>query len=81
MYDPSVRRFSIAVLKDQKAICVIDYCPYCGKKLPKELNEEWVNVILKELGLDYMKSEDTDQFIKELPEEFQTDEWWKKRGL
>lgn len=54
------------------------YCPWCGKELPKDLEEEWGEALEKELGI-------TDPFIdpgyENLPEEFRTDAWWKKRGL
>jgi hypothetical protein len=55
----------------------IFYCPWCGTKLPKDLGEEWGELLEKEYGLEdpgWMKTED-------LPKEFQTDEWWRKRGL
>lgn len=83
MYDPALREFSIIVIDMPDAICVIDYCPYCGQKLPNSLREEHYSTIYKELGEKYLRSdEDTyDDFMNRLPEEFQTDEWWKKRGL
>ena len=55
----------------------LKFCPWCGSKLPKELDEEWGELLEKEYGLEdpgWMKTED-------LPKEFQTDEWWRKRGL
>lgn len=53
------------------------YCPWCGGELPKYLGEEWDECLLKEHGISDpgFKDEST------LPAEFQTDEWWKKRGL
>lgn len=78
IYRPHVRRFSLILHGyDFGMMQPIYYCPWCGKKVPKELGEEWCIVIKKELGLD-------DVFAEEwatLPEEFKTDEWWKKRGL
>jgi len=54
------------------------YCPWCATKLPEELGEEWGEALEKELGIE-------DPFIdpgyENLPEEFRTDAWWKKRGL
>lgn len=56
----------------------MEYCPWCGTKLPEDLGEKWVAVIKEELGYD-------DPFFElgydNLPEEFRTDAWWKKRGL
>ena len=55
-----------------------EYCPWCATKLPEELGEEWGEALEKELGIE-------DPFIdpgyENLPEEFRTDAWWKKRGL
>lgn len=51
----------------------IQYCPFCGKKLPKSLRTRWYNV-LKKLGIN-------DPVDKNIPEEFQDDTWWKNKGL
>jgi hypothetical protein len=58
-----------------------DYCPFCGKSL-KSKYDLFLNTIKEELGID-TESEDCDilEVCKSLPEEFKTDEWWKKRGL
>lgn len=55
------------------------YCPYCGTKLPASLDgakDEYRNELEKAVGKEYcdIKPED-------IPEEFKSDEWWKKRGL
>ncbi len=54
----------------------IYFCPWCGKKLPKHLANSFFETIQAELETLAM----TDDFDK-LPQEFRTDEWWKKRGL
>jgi hypothetical protein len=59
----------------------INYCPFCGAKLPTNLIDERWSTILDELGPDYLPDDEGNPPKKELPEEFQTDEWWKKRGL
>lgn len=81
-YDPCDRSFSIfKVGNSQIGIC-IDYCPFCGEKLPVNLIDTREQVIQKELGIDYVPSYSTfDNLDAMLPEEFKTDEWWKKRGL
>ncbi len=60
----------------------IDYCPFCGTKLPTPLDPE--EVICEEYGEDYVRLYHDPKY-KPLPlevqKEFQTDEWWKKRGL
>jgi len=55
------------------------YCFWCGTKLPKELSDEWLDVLEKEYGLDDACPSEHDD--PRIPSEFWTDEWWKKRGL
>lgn len=51
----------------------IHYCPWCGIKLPKDLTDElWE--CFEQIGID-----DLDD--PKIPDEFKTDEWWRKRGL
>ena len=53
----------------------IDYCPWCGKKLPDMLDPwEWLKY---EYGDEY----DWDLLPKKIQEEFSTDAWWKNRHL
>ena len=53
------------------------FCPFCGDKLGKRLNAEYYDILEKEYGID-----DPDRFtLTNVPEEFKTDEWWRKRGL
>ena len=73
-YLPRGREYSIVHAED--TISVIHYCPYCGKKLPTILEDEWYEVLKKEYGLTF-----DDDVDKQIPSEFLTDEWWKKRGL
>jgi len=54
------------------------FCPYCGTKLPKDLVVERFEILEEEYGIT--NPYDTKQ-KKRIPQEFMTDEWWKKRGL
>lgn len=56
---------------------MIQCCPYCGKRLPKELTREWLDLVEEEFGEEYLSPPK----MYELPEEWLTDEWWVKRGL
>jgi len=47
------------------------------KKLPKSLRKKWINTLKKEYNIK--GPEDIDKLP--FPTEFNTDEWWKKRGL
>ncbi|HEV2916678.1 MAG TPA: hypothetical protein VGW78_02930 [Candidatus Babeliales bacterium] len=57
---------------------IIDYCPFCGKKLPNPLFDEWWRILEEEYGFD---NPGEAREKNKIPAEFQTDEWWKKRGL
>jgi hypothetical protein len=54
---------------------ILAYCPFCGTKLP-DFSYEYADAIKKVLKVDYTKID-----FKDIPCEFQTDEWWKKRGI
>lgn len=53
------------------------YCGNCGTKLPYSLRDTWFATLKQEYGLE--DPLDTDK--QDIPKEFLTDEWWKKRGL
>lgn len=53
---------------------IISFCPFCGSKLPKSKRDLWFDTVEK-LGYE------PDLDNPEVPQEFHTDEWWKKRKL
>jgi hypothetical protein len=53
----------------------VNYCCSCGAKFPERLDQKLTEILQKEYELESWKD------YKQAPEEFQTDEWWKKRGL
>lgn len=56
----------------------IHYCPWCGNKLPNSLKKEWSDIVKKNFGI----TDTLDQTqLKRIPEEFMSDEWWKKKNL
>ncbi len=54
----------------------ISHCPFCGKRLPESKRERYFNIL--ENDLNYSDEAILDN---EIPEEFKSDEWWKKRNL
>ena len=54
----------------------LGYCPNCGARLPKDLLDEYCDELEKAVGKEYCDIKED-----EIPEEFKSDEWWKKRGL
>jgi len=80
LYLAKYREYNIPLLYKSKitALQGIMYCPWCSKKLPERLRDKWFEILEKEYNLDDPRREEQEKFI---PEEFETDEWWKKRGL
>jgi hypothetical protein len=82
IYDQRWREFAIyyneeAEQRDREMLTDIFCCPWCGTKLPTELADEWYDTLEKEYGIEDPIVDDRDK----VPQEFWTDEWWKKRGL
>ena len=50
---------------------LIQFCPWCGKKLPQGRRDEWFEC-LEKLGFD-SPFEDFDK----IPSKFKTSEWWE----
>ena len=53
----------------------INYCPFCGAKLPDRLDKKIIETLKNEYGLCSWIS------YEKAPNEFHYDEWWRKRGL
>jgi len=76
-YSKKIRSYSIP-RKGKTVVQVIHYCPWCGKKLPKQLRDEYFEILEREYGIE----PDLDSYLQPgFPEEFKDDTWWKKRGL
>ena len=77
-FDPIYKRIiGFIVNKNSKGLFrrVLGYCPHCGEKQP-DLALLYEDALEEALGKEFCDiSED------EIPEEFKTDEWWRKRGL
>jgi hypothetical protein len=71
-YEPILREYWIM----GKRNILIKYCPWCKYEFPKNLRDEWFDILEREYNIESPTDNETD-----LPEEFKTDEWWKKRGL
>jgi hypothetical protein len=84
VYHANVRSYEIReIIRYRKKISIgasngIRYCPWCSSKLPKSLEDEWEDELRKTLGIERALEPEEYNLI---PAEFQTDEWWKKRGL
>ena len=79
-YSAVYREYDIPLLyKDEiTALQGLFYCPWCGKKLPSSVQNQWFEILKKEYSLDDPWSDEQEKLV---PKEFTTDEWWKKRNL
>jgi hypothetical protein len=75
-YDPRFREYGIEVARSSGCM-PMDYCMFCGTKLPLSLRHHWFDILEKEYGLERPVTGDK----KKVPQQFWTDEWWKVRGL
>lgn len=75
-YDCQVRDYGINYGKNR--VKMLNFCPWCGFKLPESLCSKIFDVIQHEYGIRW--EADLENFTN-IPKEFRTDEWWKKRGL
>jgi len=86
-YNPIIRGYYICLRGTKGGKQVIYNCPWCGTELPTNLFDVYLETLQKEYGIltcpyTGMHYEIGKEDIeKSLPEEFKTDEWWKKRGL
>lgn len=63
--------------KTREVVDRLNFCPWCGKKMPKDLWNEWYDEIEK-LGFELPLEPDN---YDKISQEYLTDEWWKKKGL
>jgi hypothetical protein len=78
-YSRKYRQYAICRVGTTSITC-IDYCPWCGIKMPKSLEDQWDEILEKEYGIVITEPWNKKQ-LSQIPDEFNSDEWWKKRGL
>jgi hypothetical protein len=84
-YAPHIRKYFLATYPDHKPSCndvhtshTILFCPWCGTALPSNLERLYMRTLKLECGIyDSWRAIDNGK----IPGDFQTDAWWKKRGL
>lgn len=73
LYNEVFDEYAIALLEDKVSAILLDYCPWCGKKLPESKRECWFNR-LEEMGFE------APLFREDIPEEYKTGRWRKDMG-
>ena len=74
-YDDVFRIYGIN--ESENSFIGIKFCPWCGVNLGIRLAKIYFDILENEYGIEVP---DTTNFTN-VPEEFKSDEWWKKRGL
>jgi hypothetical protein len=69
-YDPKFDEYGIIVHDGGASYAAIDFCPFCGARLPESRRDLWFEK-LQEMGIDPWDSEAR-------PPEFETDEWYRQ---
>ena len=72
IYNTKFREYGISVLDGGSSYLLIQYCPWCGKRLPSSLREVWF-ARLDKLGLEPGDASVPDAMLSEA--------WWKKEEL
>lgn len=73
-YAPAFREYGLNIEKSRKQ--GIDYCPWCGTKLPESLRDLWFETLEGVMGeAIYDIAFDSNRF-GEIPKKFQSEEWW-----
>jgi hypothetical protein len=72
-YVEKFREYGIPVCDGGDSYITIGYCPWCSKKLPSSLREEWFDLI------DNLGFEDPND--EQIPIEYKTDTWWRQRKI
>lgn len=74
-YSPKFNEYGIPIHDGENGSITsyiqIQYCPWCGKKLPDGLREKWFDQ-LENLGYDDPLKDDS------IPEKFKSDKWYRK---
>ena len=66
-YIPKFREYGVKVLDGGTSFVLIQYCPWCGQKLPESLRDRWFDEI-ERFGLEPDDSE--------IPQKYLSDQWW-----
>lgn len=71
-YSEIFDEYGLDCVEDGYSYVLIEYCPWCGKKLPKSKREKWFEE-LEMLGIE-------DPLCEEgIPEKYKSGEWWKEK--
>ncbi len=70
-YEPKFDEYGIPIYDGGSSVIVINYCPWCGTKLPESKRDLWFDT-LEELGIDPANQDS-------IPETYQSEKWYQKK--
>lgn len=68
IYNEVFDEYCFPLCEDRVSVVILEYCPWCGKKLPKSKREEWF-VQLEALGYE------NPLYCEDIPKAFKSGEW------
>jgi len=69
-FDSKFNEYGLIIHDGGESYVEINYCPWCGCKLPKSKRELWFNT-LEKLGYN-------DPVEQDIPEDFKSDKWYSR---
>ena len=70
VYVPKFREYGVRVLDEGTSYVLLEFCPWCGKRLPSSMRDAWFDSI-EAMGLEPES--------QNIPEEYRNDSWWRAR--
>ncbi len=77
-YDPKIDEYGIIIHKEDGSYLSINFCPFCGAKLPESKRDLWFEK-LEAMGFTDITFASV-LGRTDIPKEFLTDEWYRKPG-
>lgn len=72
VFIPEFREYGVPICDGGSSFLEMQFCPWCGKKLPGSLREEYFS-ILDEMGINYPCPPE------DLPENMRSGKWWQEK--
>ena len=67
IYLPKFREYGVPILDGGSSFQEIQFCPWCGEKLPESLRDKWFD------ELEQLELEPGDEKV---PKQYLSDQWW-----
>lgn len=71
VFIPEFREYGVPIRDGGNSFLVMEYCPWCGSKLPASLREEYFD-LLEKSGISYPCPKDL------LPVAMRSEKWWQE---